>query len=73
MTTPKIIETYKNVYDQVILQQELINERIKSMEEADKIIKTEYIEPEKEFSTEVKKRLARQKAKLMYRGIMDDR
>lgn len=60
---------YSKVYNEYILREEILKQRVKSMFEADKVIKTQYIQGETEITPELQKRYAYQKRKLMQLNV----
>ncbi len=51
---------YKKVYNNLIRNDEQIKEKCKSIIEADKVIKTTFIHPKKEYDEKIKQRFKRQ-------------
>ncbi len=63
-TTPLIIQVYKQIYNNIIKNQDKLIERTQQLIEADKVIRTTYIDEEKEYDEKIKKRLKRQRMKI---------
>ena len=60
-TTPLIIQTYKQIYNNVIKQKEELIEKTKQMIEADKIIKTNWMHEPQEYDEKIKARFKKQR------------
>lgn len=69
MTTPKIVKIYAEIYRNVIKNEKELIQRTKQMIEADKVIKTNFCEPKKEYNDEIKQRFRRQRASIELRSI----
>lgn len=63
-TTPQIFQVYRVIYHNLIAKDEKIMDMVKGMINADKVIKTNYIDEEKEYTEAIKRRFKRQKANL---------
>ena len=55
-TSRLVIQTYKEVYNNFIKREDEVLNRVKSMIEADKVIKTSYIHEPKDYDEKIKKR-----------------
>lgn len=56
-TTPLVIKMYKEVYNNLILNSEKIENKAKEMIEADRDIKTTYMKPKEQYTEEQKEKL----------------
>lgn len=63
-TTPAVIQIYKTIYNRIINNNEKITEMIKAMAIADIKIKTDYIDPKKQYNEKVKELFKYQRKKL---------
>lgn len=63
-TTPKVIKTYKQIYENIIAKENEIIEQSKKMIEADKHIKTTFVCEPKETTDRIRALFKRQKAEI---------